>query len=571
VVNRRHAWIRRLAGPIMVAMLAAGLALPGAAAGGPFVDDDTSVHEVDIEYIFNAGVTTGCASDRFCPEDTVTRGQMAAFLNRALGLSNTSTDFFDDDASSIFQGDINKLAASGITSGCATRQYCPDGNVTRGQMAAFLVRAYGLTAQNSVDFLDDNNSIFENDIEKLATAGITVGCNPPANDRFCPDDEVTRGQMASFLARAMRANGGGGGGGGGGAGETTPTTSVSNSGWNLATIDFRPGAGRSATSIKSVGGVPGIAYHYDNGNLVAYAICTNVQCSGTDGQDLAPGTSKEPSMAVISGTPVIAAYNTSGSLDVTRCTDADCATSTLEEVWTGSVGFPSVAVVGGNPAISFWHNGGIKLALCANTTCSSLVGGDIIDMSVVPNATGQRSSIAIVNGRPMVSYQDEASGDLMLAICSNATCSGAVTRRVLDSTTEAGAYSAIAAVGTRAVVAYYDTTNTDLKVALCNDTTCTGLTRERVDDSGSVGTDVSIAIAGDGFPWIAYRSATSQALKFVDCDDAGCSNARIETVDDDNDTGYSTSIAVINGDPYVSYYDLTARELRLAYNTSPES
>ncbi len=75
--------------------------------------------------------------------------------------------------------------------------------MTRGQMAAFLVRALGLTDRGSADFVDDDGSIFEADIERLATAGITKGCNPPVNDRFCPDDPVTRGQMAAFLHRAL--------------------------------------------------------------------------------------------------------------------------------------------------------------------------------------------------------------------------------------------------------------------------------------------------------------------------------------------------------------------------------
>jgi hypothetical protein len=70
-------------------------------------------------------------------------------------------------------------------------------------MAAFLVRALGLTRSGSVDFVDDNHSIFEADIEKLAAAGITKGCNPPTNNRFCPDAYVTRGTMAAFLARAL--------------------------------------------------------------------------------------------------------------------------------------------------------------------------------------------------------------------------------------------------------------------------------------------------------------------------------------------------------------------------------
>ena len=55
-------------------------------------------------------------------------------------------------------------------------------------------------------FVDDDDSIFEADIEWLAAQGITLGCNPPLNDRFCPDEFVTRGQMAAFLRRALEGH-----------------------------------------------------------------------------------------------------------------------------------------------------------------------------------------------------------------------------------------------------------------------------------------------------------------------------------------------------------------------------
>jgi hypothetical protein len=71
-------------------------------------------------------------------------------------------------------------------------------------LAAFLVRALDLTDRDpAIDFSDDNGSVFETDIEKLATAGITVGCNPPANTEFCPDKSLTRAAMATFLTRAL--------------------------------------------------------------------------------------------------------------------------------------------------------------------------------------------------------------------------------------------------------------------------------------------------------------------------------------------------------------------------------
>ncbi|HVR79553.1 MAG TPA: kelch repeat-containing protein [Acidimicrobiia bacterium] len=69
-------------------------------------------------------------------------------------------------------------------------------------------------------FTDDDNSTFEADIEWLAAEGVTKGCNPPTNDRYCPDDFVTRGQMAAFLRRALDQDGDPG---------TTTTTSSSSS------------------------------------------------------------------------------------------------------------------------------------------------------------------------------------------------------------------------------------------------------------------------------------------------------------------------------------------------------
>jgi hypothetical protein len=113
--------------------------------------------------------------------------------------------FLDDDGN-VHEGFIEAIAGRRVTRGCnppVNDRYCPADPVTRGQMAAFLVRALGYTDQGDIDFVDDDGSTFENDIEKLATAGITKGCNPPVNDRFCPNDPVTRGQMAAFLHRAL--------------------------------------------------------------------------------------------------------------------------------------------------------------------------------------------------------------------------------------------------------------------------------------------------------------------------------------------------------------------------------
>jgi hypothetical protein len=179
-------------------------------AGATFTDDDASVHEGNIETIAAAGITVGCNppdNDEYCPTDELTRGQGAAFFSRALNLMQSDDDLFGDDDASIFEGDINAIASVGITLGCNppdNDEFCPDDSVTRGQWASFMVRALGLTAGGGDDlFTDDDGSVHEADIDRIATAGITLGCNPPDNDEFCPDDTVTREQTASFFARAM--------------------------------------------------------------------------------------------------------------------------------------------------------------------------------------------------------------------------------------------------------------------------------------------------------------------------------------------------------------------------------
>ncbi|MCP4303682.1 MAG: hypothetical protein GY788_02135 [bacterium] len=175
----------------------------------PFTDTVGSVFAVDIEWLAISGITQGCnppANDDFCPDDFVTRGQMAAFLARALDLPATGGDYFGDDDGTIFEDAINRLAASGITKGCnppTNDRFCPNGKVTRGQMAAFLVRALDSDEGEGDLFADDDGSIFEDAINRLAAVGVTRGCNPPANTDYCPNNNVTRGQMAAFLYRAF--------------------------------------------------------------------------------------------------------------------------------------------------------------------------------------------------------------------------------------------------------------------------------------------------------------------------------------------------------------------------------
>lgn len=176
----------------------------------PFTDIGSSAFVADILWLVDQSITKGCnppLNSQYCPTSSVTRGEMAAFLVRALGLTDDGGgNTFTDDNESVFENDIAKLAAAGITKGCNppdNTRFCPDARVTREQMAAFLVRAYALANDGGGNtFVDDDGSVFEGDIAKLAAAGVTLGCNPPANTMFCPSSSVTREQMAAFLHRA---------------------------------------------------------------------------------------------------------------------------------------------------------------------------------------------------------------------------------------------------------------------------------------------------------------------------------------------------------------------------------
>ena len=166
----------------------------------PFTDADSSKFYASILWLTREGITAGCSATRYCPNGVVTRGQMATFLGRALDLPSTSRDYFRDDEGSVHEARINALAAAGITAGCTADRFCPNGVVTRAQMATFLARAFDLPSTSTDYFADDNSSPHEARINALARSGITSGCG---GSSFCPNGSVTRGQMAAFLHRAV--------------------------------------------------------------------------------------------------------------------------------------------------------------------------------------------------------------------------------------------------------------------------------------------------------------------------------------------------------------------------------
>jgi Peptidase family M23/S-layer homology domain len=167
----------------------------------PFSDIARSVHLPAIVAMSDAGIVKGCGGARFCPNEAIDRAEMARVVRRALRLPATDRDFFEDDEGLPAEQAINALAAAGVVKGCGDgSRYCPDGSVTRARMATYLARGFSLSPSARNFFDDDDGHGHEESINRLASSGITLGCSPT---RFCLTGKVTRGQVASFLVRAL--------------------------------------------------------------------------------------------------------------------------------------------------------------------------------------------------------------------------------------------------------------------------------------------------------------------------------------------------------------------------------
>ncbi len=184
--------------------------------GESFTDVPTSNQFYSfIETIFHNGVTGGCgAGTDYCPDGTTLRKQMAVFLLKAKNgpayapPACSGTVFLDVPCTGgIFDPWIEDLSQQQITGGCGGGNYCPDNPVTRAQMAVFLLKtkfgpAYKVPACTGTVFLDVpcTGGPFDPWIEALANLGVTGGCG---GGNYCPNNPNTRGQMAVFLTKTF--------------------------------------------------------------------------------------------------------------------------------------------------------------------------------------------------------------------------------------------------------------------------------------------------------------------------------------------------------------------------------
>jgi secreted trypsin-like serine protease len=165
-----------------------------------FSDIPLSVHERSIERVALAGFASGTSLTTYAPALQVTRGQMATFLARALGLAPQPTGPFTDVAGTTHEQNINAVAAAGVAGGFPDGTFRPGDPVTRGQMATFLAKARQLQPQPTGPFSDVAGDPHEQNINAIAGAGIAGGFG---DGTYRPGLGVTRDQMATFLFKAF--------------------------------------------------------------------------------------------------------------------------------------------------------------------------------------------------------------------------------------------------------------------------------------------------------------------------------------------------------------------------------
>ena len=196
-------------------------------------DGPDAAYYPSIENIFHHGITGGClGGTQYCPQAPNLRSEMAVFLGKA----SNPPGYVPPDCAGIFS-DVpcpatpefpysNWIEAiyPNITAGCSsdpgpppTIQYCPDQAIPRSQMAVFLDKASHAPGYAPPDCLGVFTDVpcpatpefpYSNFIEDIYNQGITAGCSsdpgPPPTIQYCPDQPVTREQMAVFITLTFK-------------------------------------------------------------------------------------------------------------------------------------------------------------------------------------------------------------------------------------------------------------------------------------------------------------------------------------------------------------------------------
>jgi len=285
----------------------------------------------------------------------------------------------------------------------------------------------------------------------------------------------------------------------------------------------------------------------------------------------------ESSLGIVNGVPAISYRDLNDGLKFAYAADAQGSgpwTVVLVDDVSDRGGYSSLAVVNGRPAISYHdaEDGELFFAYASDAQGSGpwTVEEDPID---VPGPSGQPvglyTSLAVVNGRPAISYHDAGDDTLKFASAANAQGSGVWTLVTVQSAGAIGRYTSLAVINGRPAISYYDYSSRDLKFAYASDAQGTGPWNVRtLDSAGDVGEHTSLEVI-QGLPVISYYDVGNRNLKIAVASDAqGAGAWNTFTIDSAGDVGTGTSLAFINGTAAVSYNDASNGQLK--YATVPD-
>jgi len=233
-----------------------------------------------------------------------------------------------------------------------------------------------------------------------------------------------------------------------------------------------------------------------------------------------------------------------------------------------------LAVIGDHPAISYYdeQGGNLKYAFAGTVTGSDSADWETTFVDSGTADVGRHTSLALVENQPAISYYDETNGALRYAR-RNPTLPPSPptwTRIIVDTNdagTNVGSHSSLAVVDGRPLICYYDYTSDDLRHAVS--LTTTGTAEEDwvtylTDGEGITGRSCSLAEV-DGSAAVSYYSETAQCLKYKWFGEAAVIS--ICAVGEEWDPG--TSLAVVAGNPAIAFYSDDAPGLLYARSDTP--
>lgn len=164
---------------------------------------DSSIYAEAVTWASDAGITGGCTATNFCPTRNVTRAQAAAFLWRHAGEPAAGGAQFSDVRTDAYYADaVRWVRDEGITLGCTSDTFCPNGTATRAQLVTFLWRHAGSPGTDGDHGFTDvrAGAYYVDAVTWAVDNGITTGTS---STEFSPNDRVTRGQTVLFLHRYL--------------------------------------------------------------------------------------------------------------------------------------------------------------------------------------------------------------------------------------------------------------------------------------------------------------------------------------------------------------------------------